>query len=204
MGADQILDVHEAWLAPGVYICRLENVAGAVDWGFSLYPTGVAYHAKSGAVPGGASWQGGPGQLEAFHVQIAQEGYYAFAAWKALSGDLGAAGSYRLVIHSGATDVPGAEPAAGRTAINSVRPNPFNPRATIHYGLARATRVKLTVYDQRGRLVRILVDGQQTAGEQAADWDGQDAQGRQTASGMYVIRLVTDEGTETRKVTLAK
>jgi hypothetical protein len=204
MGANQIVDVHEAWLAPGVYICRLENVSGSVDWGFSLYPTGVAYHAKSDVVQGGASWLGGPGEMEPFQVQIGQAGYYAFAAWKVRSADLGAEGSYQLVIHSGATDVPEVHPGVLRTAIASVCPNPFNPRTTIAYELQSAKEVQVRIADTRGKIVRTLARGYETAGRHELVWDGTDDGGRVVASGVYVLRLTAGAVADARKLILLK
>lgn len=44
-------------------------------------------------------------------------------------------------------------------------PNPFNPLTTIRYHLADAVKVKLSVYDVSGRLVTILVNEKQQAGD---------------------------------------
>ncbi len=68
-------------------------------------------------------------------------------------------------------------------------PNPFNPRTTIRYDLAREDHVSLEVFDARGRRVRALVRGMQAAGEHAAVWDGRDERGRASSSGIYFYRL---------------
>ena len=65
-----------------------------------------------------------------------------------------------------------------RFALAAGAPNPFNPKTTIRYSLPQPTRVTLAIYDQRGRLLRTLVDAAQSAGEQSVDWDGQDSRGR--------------------------
>lgn len=91
-----------------------------------------------------------------------------------------------------------------RLAITSSAPNPFNPQTRIRYSLPQATRVALAIFDQRGRLVRALVDAALPAGEQSVEWDGRDAHGALSASGTYVIRLVTEQGVRTSKITLAK
>jgi flagellar hook assembly protein FlgD len=62
----------------------------------------------------------------------------------------------------------------------------------------------ISIYDQRGRLVRMLVDGSMPAGAQSAVWDGQDRQGRAAPSGTYIVRLVTDQGVRSSKLTLAR
>ncbi len=85
-----------------------------------------------------------------------------------------------------------AVPVATRLLGNA--PNPFNPQTSIRFALAAADagdRVRLRVYDVRGKLVRTLVDGALPAGEHAIVWDGRDGQGRAAASGVYLYRLET-------------
>ena len=91
-----------------------------------------------------------------------------------------------------------------RLALAPNAPNPFNPRTTIRYSLPQATPVRLSIYDLQGRLVRGLVNESRPAGEWSAEWDGRDDSGRAVASGSYVVRLVTDQGVRSSKVTLAK
>lgn len=83
-------------------------------------------------------------------------------------------------------------------------PNPFNPQTTVGLALPAASRVMLTVHDIRGRLVRVLVDGQLPAGNHQLDWDGLDASGRPVPSGTYLARLVTTGGEQTHKLMLAR
>ena len=83
-------------------------------------------------------------------------------------------------------------------------PNPFNPRTTIEYSLVKSTKVRLEIIDPRGRLVRSLVDEEQSAGVQEAVWDGSDSNGRSVPSGVYFYRLRADELDETRRMVLVK
>jgi hypothetical protein len=70
------------------------------------------------------------------------------------------------------------------------RPNPFRASTTIRFALATGGRVSLKVFDIRGRLVSTLLDGESIGtGEQAVDWNGKDAQGRDAAPGLYFARL---------------
>ena len=69
-------------------------------------------------------------------------------------------------------------------------PNPFNPATTIRYGLPKAERVTLKIYNLLGAEVATLVnDEPKAAGYHAAIWDGRDGNGRVVASGVYVYRL---------------
>ena len=83
-------------------------------------------------------------------------------------------------------------------------PNPFNPAATILYGLPEAAEVRLVVYDLRGREVLRLVDGMMAAGYQRAVWRGKTANDRDVPSGIYIARLVTPKYTKSIKMVLLK
>lgn len=77
------------------------------------------------------------------------------------------------------------------------RPNPFGDAVRIPLeplsGMAR-----LTIHAPDGRLVRILLDGDQApAGSREILWDGKDAAGRGVASGVYLARLTTSGGSRT-------
>jgi hypothetical protein len=100
-------------------------------------------------------------------------------------------------------DGPGAgTPAA--VLLDQNHPNPFNPTTRIAYRVPVAGAVSLQVFDARGRLVRTLVDGPQTAGEHVAVWNGRDDRGRTVASGVYTSVLQTPGGSAARKMSLVK
>ena len=63
--------------------------------------------------------------------------------------------------------------------------NPFRSgRCTIHFGLAKADRVRIDVYDVTGRRLRNLVDQSFTAGSHDVVWDGTDDSGRPALRGV--------------------
>jgi hypothetical protein len=105
-------------------------------------------------------------------------------AQNGLDIELDAIGVPSLVPHA-PTDVPEAPPAVYLAAA----PNPFNPRTSIKFGLARATEIDLSVYDVRGRRVATLATGLWPAGDHAIEWDGRDGAGHAVASGTYICRL---------------
>lgn len=84
----------------------------------------------------------------------------------------------------------GGVPFAGYDV--TVRPNPFNPRATVAFNLPRDGKVALQVYDVRGRLVAEIDGGAMAAGRGSLDWQGRDRHGRGAASGVYFARLLLD------------
>jgi enediyne biosynthesis protein E4 len=71
-------------------------------------------------------------------------------------------------------------------------PNPFNPSTIIEYASDRDGDIRLTVFDMQGREVRALARGWRAAGGYEAEWDGKDALGRETPTGLYFCRLETE------------
>ena len=78
-------------------------------------------------------------------------------------------------------------------------PNPFNPQTTIPFALPASQRVSLVVYDMLGRQLEVLVDGVMSAGNHQAVWNAQNM-----PSGMYVYRLATPNGVQTKLMQLIK
>jgi hypothetical protein len=78
-------------------------------------------------------------------------------------------------------------------------PNPFNPVTTITFDLLGDARVSLKVYSLLGAEVGTLVDGIVSAGSHSVAFDAKDL-----PSGVYLCRLRTESGTETRKMVLAR
>jgi hypothetical protein len=83
-------------------------------------------------------------------------------------------------------------------------PNPFNPSTTIRFTTPTSGVVNVAIYDVNGRLVRTLVDGPLPAGQHGVVWDGTDASGRHVASGVYLYRLTSGEGTVTKRMVLLR
>jgi hypothetical protein len=84
-------------------------------------------------------------------------------------------------------------------------PNPFNPVTTIRYGLPKAERVTLKVYNLLGEEVALIMNDElRTAGYHAAIWDGRDQNGRAVTSGVYIYRMRAGSFSSTKKLTLLK
>ncbi|MDH4036244.1 MAG: hypothetical protein OEX18_00310 [Candidatus Krumholzibacteria bacterium] len=98
--------------------------------------------------------------------------------------------------------MPTAGPVEGRLSQN--RPNPFNPRTTIHFTLPARAATTLVVYGVSGGRVRTLVDEELARGPYAVEWDGQDDDGQPVSSGMYFYRLVSGTYSVSRKMMLIK
>ena len=102
------------------------------------------------------------------------------------------------------TTTTGDGDAPAVTFLEQNWPNPFNPSTTIRFGLERASRVRLEVFDLRGALVTVLADGRMEAGTREVTWNGAADGGRPAASGVYFYRLTTPSFTDTRKMVLLR
>ena len=93
---------------------------------------------------------------------------------------------------------PAPEAPAVRLALR-VAPNPFNPVTTVRLAVPGGERARLAIYDARGREVDVLFEGFAEDGERALVWRPGEG-----ASGVYFIRLETENRVVTEKVTLLK
>ncbi|MEZ5065880.1 MAG: T9SS type A sorting domain-containing protein [bacterium] len=85
---------------------------------------------------------------------------------------------------------------ASNHALRSLGPNPFRSGTSFSVSARSGGRATLAVYSVSGRLVRQLLDREVTAGWRGeVEWDGNDASGQAVAAGVYLVRLVTPEGT---------
>lgn len=78
-------------------------------------------------------------------------------------------------------------------------PNPFNPELTVRYDLPSAGQVTVQVFDILGRQVAELVNGTLQAGHHEVTWDA-----ATHASGLYLLRMNTPQGSVTQKAMLLR
>jgi hypothetical protein len=98
---------------------------------------------------------------------------------------------FSTLLPSGTVEVAG--PALPRAVfLAPPAPNPARGATTLRFGLPRAARVELALYDQQGRRVRSLLGGMQPAGERTIAWDGRDESGRALPAGLYFVRLAAE------------
>lgn len=78
-------------------------------------------------------------------------------------------------------------------------PNPFNPVTQIVFTMMKKTDVKLAVYNLKGQLMQVLVEGMMEAGKHSIVWDGQSA-----GSGIYLAKLQKGKDIVNLKMILIK
>ena len=107
-------------------------------------------------------------------------------------------------------NINGAAVVTNRELLESTRfalgnhPNPFNPATHIAYQLPEAGDVSLVVYNTLGQEIITLVHGFQDAGHYRIAWDGNDALGRATSSGVYIYKLQVNGHVQINRMTLLK
>ena len=130
--------------------------------------------------------------------------YSAGGAIVALGLPSGSVYTSVATVNGGVSDVP-EQDLRSPVVLEQCRPNPFNPRTTIKYSMAREGRVKLLVHNVSGHTVRVLVDGEIVGpGAHEAVWNGLDNEGGPVASGVYFYRIEALGVSETRRMTLVR
>ncbi|TSA28480.1 T9SS C-terminal target domain-containing protein [bacterium] len=84
-------------------------------------------------------------------------------------------------------------------------PNPFNSSLTVSYMLPQTDMVRVEIYNMYGQLVTEFNEGLKTADKKhEIDWNGKDLYGQNVSSGVLLIKLITSEGSETKKAILLR
>ncbi len=78
-------------------------------------------------------------------------------------------------------------------------PNPFNPTTMIEFTVKEQSRVRLVVYNLRGRKIAVLVDESMSAGQYAVEFDAADL-----PSGLYFYKIQMGEYCDIKKMVLNK
>ncbi len=81
----------------------------------------------------------------------------------------------------------GEMPAA--YALSENYPNPFNPSTSFVCSLPEDSYLSVVIYDNLGRMVKKVADGNASAGRKAFAWDAKGDDGRSVASGIYLCRM---------------
>ncbi|MBI5403064.1 MAG: T9SS type A sorting domain-containing protein [Ignavibacteriae bacterium] len=78
-------------------------------------------------------------------------------------------------------------------------PNPFNPATKIKFDLPKKSHTSLVVYDALGRAVQTLVNTELKEGTYEYAWDAS-----KYNSGVYFVRIISDNFADTKKMMLIK
>ncbi len=78
-------------------------------------------------------------------------------------------------------------------------PNPFNPSTKINFSVPEKSQVKLTLYDILGRELSVIFDDEVNPGVKEIEFNGSNL-----SSGVYLVRMSSNNYQKTIKITLLK
>lgn len=119
---------------------------------------------------------------------------------------------YRLVVQGSRglesietwIEVPAGATTPSVPHLEPIHPNPISDYGALTYSLPAPGRVRLSVFDLRGRLVRTVIDRFEPANSRTVVWDGRDGRGRSVSSGAYFARLEAGGAVLVRKIVVMR
>lgn len=98
------------------------------------------------------------------------------------------------------------EPLPTRFALDPNQPNPFATLTTVRYAIPAGSDVPvfLGIFDLHGRLVRALVNSQQSPGQYSVTWNGTGDDGRLLRAGVYFVRFQTPTFVQHRRIVMLR
>jgi len=135
--------------------------------------------------------------LEQTEFRVSDLDYETQYFWRVRASNEAGDGPWSEVWSFSTISEPGEE--ISETSIDPNFPNPFNPTTNIRYRLAQETDVLIDVYDLSGRHMTTLVNSRQQRGVYTIQFDASGL-----SSGVYFLRLKTDDFMDVQKLTLVK
>lgn len=199
LGGYSVDNVAPATPAPftGVY----ENGLVALQWGASTASDFAEYRLYRG---GTSSFVPGPSTYVGSLLDPSYADSPGVPRWyKVVAVDVhGNVSAPATLLPTGTLGVD--EAAAYALAFAPPAPNPARGRATIAFTLPAAGSARLALYDVAGRCVRVLADGEQSAGEHRLELELRDAAGGALPAGLYLARLEAAGRTLVRRVVVER
>ncbi len=111
------------------------------------------------------------------------------------------AGYTLSILQKSRADLAAAEPERGIVdfLLRQNYPNPFRGETTVEFDMLRECRISITIYNVLGQEVAVLLDRVRPIGNHRIIWNAEDL-----ASGLYIIRLKSENSVATRKALLLK
>ena len=138
--------------------------------------------------------------------------YSATGYWPPCAGWITSGGGYSAILYTswtqsyncyldwfGNVGVSENTGTALKTGILSLAPNPAKGISQMSFAVRQDGRVRVTLYDITGRLVRNLIDQTMSAGEHSVNIEG-----RTLAAGVYLVKVATPDGVDTKTMTIVR
>jgi len=85
-----------------------------------------------------------------------------------------------------------------------IYPNPFNPSTTISFYATKTEAAQITIFNQKGQVVRTWDIDSREDGIKHILWDGMDQNGKPVSSGVYYCQMISGKYSSSRKMVLMK
>jgi hypothetical protein len=95
-------------------------------------------------------------------------------------------------------------PSDGSPVEIAAAPNPFRTTVSIGFRLPAGSKIRLSVHDAAGRLVRTVARGYRGPGWHHESWNGRDEEGRSVPDGIYFTRIQSKFGKTGTKCILVR
>jgi hypothetical protein len=89
--------------------------------------------------------------------------------------------------------IPGGSPAAELTVSSSIFAPSIGETVTIEYNCPHEGRMRVRIFDGRGRLAATLFDGLSVCGERLIVWDGRNEVNESLSVGLYLVTLTCED-----------
>jgi alpha-N-arabinofuranosidase len=83
-------------------------------------------------------------------------------------------------------------------------PNPFSDKVSISFKIVEKSETRISIYDQAGRLITMLMESEFLPGEYSLDWNGENSIGNAVGNGVYFVELMTQSGKSVQRVMLSR
>ena len=113
----------------------------------------------------------------------------------------GSEGTFSITASGGVATNVETEVQPGEFRVGGGYPNPFVDRVAVSVNTPESRRIEAQVFNLLGEKVATVFEGQLPAGQRLLEWDGRDAAGVEMSAGVYLLRVSTESGSETIRLT---
>ena len=136
------------------------------------------------------------------YIEITAEGYDTLVTNMVVSGD--SLHNFYMIERENQLSVNSNVEVPDQLILHHNYPNPFNPVTTLRYDLPEDAMVSITIYDMMGRIVKTMVNDDQTAGHKSIEWNATNNVGQPVSAGLYLYTIEAGEFRQTKKMVLLK
>jgi len=108
-----------------------------------------------------------------------------------------------VILHDWASAVPETSVQL-ETGISAINPNPVEKSTQIQFALNAASKVRMDVVDELGKVVAVITDADYEAGNYTIDWSARDFAGAPLVNGTYICRMIAGTMTSTKSLVIVK